>query len=88
MASLVEICVENYRKSTRKTIVKLCKTFIQNKTSVYKIVYQPTFPYFPTTFFANNKPLYLNYLFHYSTPPTTMTTKYINIVKKGNLNEN
>lgn len=88
MVNLVEICVENYRKSTRKTIVKLCKTFIQNKFFVYKIIYQLTFPTFPTTFFTNDKPLLLNYFFHYSTPPTTMTTKYINIVKKGNLNEN
>ena len=79
----VEIYVENIRKTARKTIVKLCKTFTHFKNSVYKIVYQPTFPYFPTTFSTTHPNLFLNYLFHYSTPPTTMTTKYINIVKKG-----
>lgn len=88
MANLVEIIVENYLKTICKTYVKLCKTFFYLKTNVYKIIYQPTFPYFSTISSTTLKHLYQINLFHYSTTPTTKTTKYINIVKKGNLYEN
>lgn len=82
MDSLVEIIVENIRITISKTSEKIRKTFSFYKKSVYKFFFQPLFLHFSTTLPTKPDNLLLSYFIHYSTYPTTITTKYNKIVKE------
>lgn len=88
MTKKVEILAKNFRKTPRTNRENRCKTSTQTKSRVYKTLFQPTFPYFSTAFSTTSKPLYLINLFHYSTYPTTKTTKYNKIIEERKQNEN
>ena len=73
----VENSVKNSRKTMLKTNEKLWKTFTKIINHVKNLTSPLTFPNFPTDLLTTTRHLFNPYFFHYSTPPTTKTTKYI-----------
>ena len=80
----VENNVENIVKITRKSFVKLCKTFSKLNQYVKNLRPSRLFQTLPTIFSTTLLPLTHPSLSHFFTTPTTKTTIYnIIIVKKG-----
>lgn len=73
----VEIKVENTRKTLRKTLENFEKIHPKNFLIVYKLNICRLFQIFLTNFSTIFSPQSPPNLFHYSTAPTTTTTKYI-----------
>ena len=75
---VVNNIVDKPLKTLFKTNAKLYTAIQKNVSVVYKTTIHQVFPHFPTSFYTTNSPLYVINIFHYSTYPTTITTKNIN----------
>ena len=73
--------VDNKVEKLRKTMLESLENFVKNcpnsLLNVYKIYIHKLSQFFPTDFSTGYLPLFLINFFHYSTYPTTTTTKYI-----------
>ncbi len=83
---MANIIVYNFVENPLKTLFKTMENFVkQNKIVVqyvYKISFHQLLQLLSTYFYTKFSSLSLINNFHYSTYPTTKTTKYINIEER------
>lgn len=74
---IVEKFVEKHLKTLFKSQQNFAKLYEIKLFNVYKASFHQLFQTFSTVFYTVTPPLNLSNYFHYSTYPTTITTKYI-----------
>ena len=79
---VVENIVNKSFKTMLKTLEKCVDVYKKILFIVYKLSFHQLFPNFSTYFYTTNHSLLFTNCFHYSTYPTTITTKYINIEER------
>ncbi len=83
---MVDLNVYNFVENPLKTLFKTMENFVNPfkilLQCVYKLSFHRLFQSFSTAFYTNSHSLLPINIFHYSTYPTTKTTKYINIEER------